>query len=351
MTRRTFCTLPAAAAAFPQAAAPLGINTYCLRAWRFADAQLLDYCAKLKLDACFLQDSPDPRAMEPEHWTEVKQQATHLSLQMFTGGGSIFPKTAGDFDAMVSLLRRQTQRAAAMGSTLVRFNLAGQRSALPPGSTDFYVSTAAKVFKAAGDDLRRAGVKIALETHKDLQAWEFKLLMEEAGRDIAGIYLDTTNPLYLAEHPLTTLETLAPHVVTMHLGDACVFETPKGVYLQRVPLGQGQLPLKQLASRARELCQGITYHVKTICGRPPEPVPVHSDEFWKPMPGARSSELERFLALARGGAPFEGSMVVEDLTGRTLVEPVLSAVKEQQRTHIEKGVEYARTELHLGLRT
>ena len=46
---------------------PMGLNTYCLRAMRWPDAQLLDYCGRLKLDGVFLQDSLDPKVMDPAH--------------------------------------------------------------------------------------------------------------------------------------------------------------------------------------------------------------------------------------------------------------------------------------------
>ena len=39
---------------------PIGLNTYCLRAFRWHDLKLLEYTASLKLDAVFLQDSLDP---------------------------------------------------------------------------------------------------------------------------------------------------------------------------------------------------------------------------------------------------------------------------------------------------
>ncbi len=36
-----------------------------------------------------------------------------------------------------------------------------------------------------------AGLKIAIEIHKDLQAWEQRMLIEEAGKEFVGTYLDT----------------------------------------------------------------------------------------------------------------------------------------------------------------
>ena len=57
---------------------PMGLNTYCLRALRWRDERLLDYCSQLKLDAVFLQDSIDPGTMDPAHWREVREQAKRL---------------------------------------------------------------------------------------------------------------------------------------------------------------------------------------------------------------------------------------------------------------------------------
>ena len=91
MNRREFlaslAVAPLALAARSSPMFPIGINTYSIRALRWNDEQLLDYAASLKLDAIFLQDSPDPRAMDPSHWPEVKAQAERLGLHLETGGG------------------------------------------------------------------------------------------------------------------------------------------------------------------------------------------------------------------------------------------------------------------------
>ena len=74
---------------------PLGFNTYCLRLMGWDDATALQYAADHELDAMFLQDSKDPRAMDPTHWPEVKARAADLGLHLETGGGSVLPGTAG----------------------------------------------------------------------------------------------------------------------------------------------------------------------------------------------------------------------------------------------------------------
>ncbi len=97
MTRRSLLWRAAAGlassvpylAAAPQRLWPLGINTYCLRFQRWNDRQLFDYCTARKLDAIFLQDSLDPGAMEPRHWSEVRAWSKEFGLRFETGGGAI----------------------------------------------------------------------------------------------------------------------------------------------------------------------------------------------------------------------------------------------------------------------
>ena len=86
---------------------PLGYNTYCLRALRWPDSRHLDFASQQKLDAIFLQDSLDPRKMDPAHWAEVKAQAQRLGLHLETGGGGILPKKADGLDASIAALRKQ----------------------------------------------------------------------------------------------------------------------------------------------------------------------------------------------------------------------------------------------------
>ena len=76
-------TLSAAFAADSEARMPLGFNTYSLRLMGWDDATALQYAADHKLDAIFLQDSKDPRAMDPTHWPEVKARAADLGFRFF----------------------------------------------------------------------------------------------------------------------------------------------------------------------------------------------------------------------------------------------------------------------------
>ena len=329
---------------------PLGINTYCLRALRWHDRQLLEYTAGLKMDAIFLQDSLDPKAQDPAHWAEVRRIAADLKLHLETGGGGVFPKAPDAFNASVENIRKNIVRAKAMGSPLMRAVIASDRASLPPGPVEQHIETMIRLLKAVRTQAVDAGVKIAIEVHKDLQAWELKGVVEQAGPDFIGVYMDTGNPVFVLEHPLTTLETLAPHIVTLHLRDSVVYEHKRGVAVQWVPLGEGSVDFKQIMARAREVCPNVYVYVKPITGRPPQVLPYLEAAFWQSYPKARAADLARFLALAKSGSPYEGHVVIEDLQGRPIPEHFLAAIQFQQREHMERSVAYAKKTLDLGIR-
>ena len=330
---------------------PLGINTYCLRALRWPDVRLLDFAASLKLDAIFLQDSLDPKAQDPAHWTQVKEHAARLGLKLETGGGGILPKTAADFPQSVATLAKNIDRAKAMGSLFCRGVIASERASLPPGPIEQHMETTVRLLKAVRSRAMDAGVKIIIEVHKDLLAWELRQVVETAGKEFVGVYMDTGNPVFVLEHPLTTLETLAPHICTLHLRDSVVYEHPRGVAVQWVPLGEGIIDFPALLARAAVLCPQVNVFNKPITGRPPQVLPYLEPGFWKGYPDMRAGDLAPFLALARSGRPYEGHMVIEDLQGRAIPEQFLAAIQFQQKDHVERGVEYCRKVLKLGVKT
>jgi sugar phosphate isomerase/epimerase len=196
-----------------------------------------------------------------------------------------------------------------------------------------------------------AGVKIGIENHKELQAWETRQLIDEAGKDFVGSYLDTGNPVFVAEDPLTTIEELGPVAVSFHLRDSVVYEHPEGVAVQWVPLGEGTNDFRALVSRAADILpQGVHIYCKPITARPPVILPVYSDEWWsKWFPRARSRDLGRFLALARRGRPYLKPHLEADVP--EIREKYMDALKVQQMDHMQISLDYCRKTLGLGVRT
>lgn len=354
MTRRDLFTL-ALAAAIPSPAATrkwqLGINTYCLRFQQWTDRQLFEYCVAEKLDSIFLQDSLDKAVMDPNHWAEVKAWVTGSNMRIETGGGAILPKTQEGIPQSVAVLRLNLDRAAAMGSPIVRALLAGDRYSMPDdGPVDKHMETAIKILREVRTQAMDLGLKIGIENHKELNAFQTRQVIETAGKEFVGSYLDTGNPVFVAEHPLTTIEELGPLAVTFHLRDSVVYEQAGGIAVQWVPLGEGTLDFKMLVDRAAQLIPaGVFIYCKPITARPPVVLPVHNDEFWtKWFPKHRSRDLGRFLALAKQGSPYNKPHVMGDLNG--VREKYMSALRPQQLDHMQRSLEYCRKTLDLGVR-
>jgi len=358
LTRRGFLQSALVSTALPFAHAgqntvqgwPLGINTYCLRFQKWNDRELYDYCTKHKLDAIFLQDSLDPGTMDPRHWADVRAWSLDTGLHIETGGGAILPKTEAALADSVATLRKNIERAKAMGSPIVRALLAGDRYSLPDnGPVEKHMETALRILKEVRSQALDSKLKIGIENHKELMAWQTRQLIDSAGTDFVGSYLDTGNPVFVCEHPLTTIEELGPVAVSFHLRDSVVYEHPDGIAVQWVPLGEGSIDFKTLVARAAEILPKVYIYCKPITARPPDILPVYQDEFWtKWFPRGRSRDLSRFLALARRGRPYNQPQVLEDVP--QMRNQYMDALKTQQLEHMDRSLKYCRNVLNLGAR-
>jgi sugar phosphate isomerase/epimerase len=354
MTRRDFLATSLALAAPSLSSSAtrtwkLGLNTYCLRFEKWNDRQLMDFCTKQKLDAMFLQDSLDPGVMDPKHWAEVKTWSQEAGLHLETGGIPFLPKTPEAYPQVIANMRKNIDRAKGMGSPIVRTLMASDRYAMPPGPAEQHVETGVKVLRELRSYAMDAGVKIAIENHKDLNAWQTRELILAAGKEFVGSYLDTGNPVFVAEDPMTTVEELGPLAVCLHLRDSVVYEVPEGIAVQWVPLGEGTVDFKALVAKAAEVLPEVYIYCKPITARPPVVIPVYTDEFWtKWFPRSRSRDLERFIRLAKHGKPYDKGQVVEDVEGGRNV--FMDALKIQQIEHMERSLNYCRKSLDLGVR-
>ena len=137
-------------------------------------------------------------------------------------------------------------------------------------------------------------------------------------------------------------------MVTTHIRDSAVFEHPRGAAGQWVALGDGNLDLVGFVREFRRLCPASSMQLEIITGRPPTVLPYFEPEFWKAFPKMPAWEFARFVALAKGGHPFMGAMVIEDVAGQ---KPAVmnEALKEQQRLDLERSFEYARKKLDVGI--
>jgi 3-oxoisoapionate decarboxylase len=328
----------------------MGLNSYCLRAMKWTDKRVLDYAASLKLDGVFLQDSLDPDRNKPEHWREVGAYARHLGLHLETGIGAVLPASDSAMEASRKQLLLGLEQAKAFGSPLVRCLHAGDRAHLPKTPMKENISRMIRLLHSVRPQFEDAGIKIAIENHKDLQAWEMREVLEGAGKEWVGSYLDTGNPVFVVEDPVVTVETLAPYALCAHLRDSCVYERPGGAMVDWVPLGEGNVDFHKIVAILHPAKPDIYIYIKPITGRPAQLMSYLEPDFWAAYPDARAAEFVQFLALAKCGAPYNKPIVTEDLPGVRLPEAFLPAIQYQQRDHMERSIDYAKKSLNLGVR-
>ncbi|HEY2018920.1 MAG TPA: sugar phosphate isomerase/epimerase [Bryobacteraceae bacterium] len=358
MLRRSFLqAIPAiAVAAAPPAPevvpVKLGFDTYSIRAFQWKAPKFLEYAASLKLDTIQFSSLDDYESFEPAYLQKIKDQAARLNISIDSGMGCICP-TSKSFskngpparDRVIEGLRV----AHGVGATAMRCYMGSSADRLGPLPIEAHMESTIQVFKSVRSQALDLGVKIALENHSgDMQAREVKIIIEEAGKDFVASCLDSGNPIWCVEDPFVTLETLAPYVVTTHVRDSAVFETPHGAAGQWVALGDGSVDLPRFVELFRKLCPKSSMQLEIITGRPPTLLPYLEPDFWKAFPKMPAGEFARFVALARSGHPFMGAMVIEDVPGQ---KPAVmtEALKEQQRLDLERSFEYARKKLNVGV--
>ncbi len=357
MRRRTFLQAASTAAAAMNSSAEsvpikLGFDSYSIRAFQWKAIELLDYAAKLKLDTVQLSSLGDYQSLDAAYLQKVKDHAARVGVSIDAGIGCICPSSPAynqKEGAPEEYVTRGLRVAQAVGSRVMRCYMGtrdNRRTALP---LEGHIENTVKVLRAVRSRAVDAGVRIAVENHAgDMQARELKSLIEAAGKDFVGATLDTGNPMWVVEDPLLTLEILAPYVATSHIRDSAVFEHPRGAAAQWVALGDGSVDFALFVARFHKLCPGAAMQLEVITGRPPEILPYLEHDFWKAFQKTPAWEFARFVALARSGHPYLGSMVIGEWSNNS---PALeAALKEQQRVDLERSLEYAKKKLGVGVR-
>lgn len=329
----------------------LGFDTYSLRAWRWKAPRLIEYAASQKLDAIQLSSLDDFESFEPAYLAGIKEQAARAGIVIDGGMGCVCPLSKS-WNARngtpAEYLTKGLRTASAVGARSMRCYMGASNDRRGEPGLDACMEAMVKALQSVRSLALDLGVKVAVENHSgDMQAWELRQLIETAGRDFAAACLDTGNPMWVVEDPMVTLEVLGPYTVTTHIRDSVVFEHARGAAAQWVALGDGVVDFKAFVARFRELCPESTMQLENITGRPPTVLPYLEPDFWKAFPRARASEFARFVEMARKGRPFLGYMVIEDGGAKTAEYD--AALRDQQKRDLERGFEYARKSLDIGM--
>jgi len=353
MTRRSFLSAAVAAPALPSETHPvrLGYDTYSLRSLGWRALEHLDYAASKNLDILHLDVIHDCEPVSTARLAAIRQRAAELGVLLETGMSGLLPQPGALVPDRVKFLAEGIAWTAALGANVMRTYIGLDRARLPGGPIDRHIETAVEILRGVRAQAADAGVRIAIENHKDLLAREILEIIQQAGPELVGLCLDTGNAPYLAEDPVDILELLAPHVLTTHIRDAVIYPHRRGAAVQWVPLGEGTLDLRRFTARFRELCKEPRFCLENITGRPAQVVPYLEEDFWKDKRRASAAEFASFLRMAGRGQPYEGRLVMFDAEGYGAPPPQYAeALKHQQREHLERGLEYSRKVLGAGFK-
>ncbi len=149
--------------------------------------------------------------------------------------------------------------------------------------------------------LKRHGVRLAVENHKDWLAPELADLLRKMSSEWVGACVDTGNSLALLEDPDAVVEALAPFAVTTHIKDMAVREYADGFLLSEVSIGDGFLDLPRMIALMRKARPGIALNLEMIT-RDPLQIPCLKPEYWATLGEMKGGQLAEALARVKQNA-------------------------------------------------
>lgn len=286
--------------------APLGLDTYSLRAQGWTAFQQLDFCAAQGVQVAHFSEPRLIGSLDRAHLERVRAHADALGIALEIGMLSICP-TSGIFDPAQGTADQQLARvvdaAVIVGSPLVRCVLGNTFDRRTPGGIERHIEETLKVLHRVRSRAIDSGVKIAVENHSgDMQARELRALVEAAGADYVGVCIDSGNASWALEDPHLTLDTLAPYVLTSHMRDSAVWNSPEGVVAQWTRMGEGNVDLASYIRTYIEKCPGRAVSLELIMHRQ-RAFDYRDPEFWSAYRSTPAWEFARFLARAERGEP------------------------------------------------
>jgi sugar phosphate isomerase/epimerase len=310
-TRRSFLkTGLGAALALPQGLR-LGIDSYTLRSTRWDGIQYLDCVAALGLNNIQFSEFPHlhrdyKTATDEGFLRKVRAHAERLGIRLEMGTWGVCP-TSRAFRASYGTPEEQLglaiRAASTLGAASVRCVVGNEVERKENGPIEKHIEAMVKLCRKVRDQALRAGVKIAIENHKDLRAEEMKHLIEQAGPDYVGVCLDTGNPMLVLEDPLATVEILAPYAATSHFRDSGIWPHERGAVYQWMALGDGNVAIDRVIREFRQRAPQAPVNLEIITGRAPAPLPYFEPDYWKGFEKVKAADFARFAALARNGKP------------------------------------------------
>jgi len=287
--------------------ARLGLDVFSLRSQGLSARQQLEFCAARGVQLVHFSEPRLLDATDPGALREVRGCADGLGIALEVGmlsicpGATIFNAAAGSAETQLS---QTIDLAIALGSPLVRCVVGSFRDRVRPGGIEQRIEETLVVIAAVRSRASDAGVKLAVENHAgDMQARELKTLVEQAGRDLAGVCLDAGNAFWAMEDPRVALETLAPYVLTSHTRDTAVRPTVDGAEVAWTRMGDGNIGIDQYLDRFRALRPDLPVTLEIIVMPELRALPYRDAQFRAGYPQMTESEFHQLTTLVETAPP------------------------------------------------
>ena len=241
-------------------------------------------------------------AADPAFLRAIGQFAAENSLYLEWGGGQHIPfdpQTRRPLD-IAAVNRKAAEQAAALGLTTVRSCSGGLlRWPLNAIPTEFYLREMASALRAQRTMLTGLGVVLALEIHFEFTTFELIRLFEMCDAPpggYLGVCLDTMNLLTMLEDPTAATARILHWIVTTHIKDGGIVESPEGFRTFTAEAGRGIVDfagiLEMLSSLDRSLSLSIEDHGGDFS------IPIRDPEFRAKFPDLDAGELAALHGLA-----------------------------------------------------
>ena len=286
-----------------------GVDMYSLGQQNWTPFQQLDFAAKWNVKVVHFSEIRFLGTLEPDNLRKVRAYADKLSLDLEIGMRSICP-TSAMFDKAQGTAEEQLAKmvdaAKIVRSPIVRAVLGS--GADRRGGIEKHIESLVAVLKNSRSKITDAGIKVAIENHAgDMQARELKMLVEAAGPDIVGVCIDSGNPVWTIEDPHLTLDTLAPYVLTSHMRDSALWNTPDGAAVRWTRMGDGNMGMEDYIRTYIEKCPGKAVSLEVIVSGNPRMFNYRDPKFWENYKSTPAWEFARFLTLCEKGKPTPAS--------------------------------------------
>ena len=225
-----------------------------------------------------------------------KVRSARESAGLILEGQIALPKDETD----ISRFENEAKRAKEAGAKILRtVCLGGRRYETFPNHERWaeFRSNSMKRLTLAEPIMRKLGLILAVENHKDWRTDEFLSILRHFDSEFIQVNFDFGNNLSLLENPLEVAGALAPWIVTTHLKDMAGKATEEGFLLSEVPLGTGVLDLDALIQTCSSHHPSVQFNLEMIT-RDPLVIPCLKPQYWATMDTVENRELAMANTLA-----------------------------------------------------